>query len=208
MALNLPVSGGREFKNVPAGMHLAICNMLVDAGMQPGSRRFPNLKHRLYLRFEVPGERVEYEHNGQKIEGPSTIGSWYVASMNAKAILRQHLEGWRGRKFSDDEAAAFDIETVLGKPCMVMVMEGEDGKTYLRGIGPAPKGTTAKAENPLLFYGPGSTKEAFEKLPDWLRKRIENAPKPEQASVASGGQYEPWEQGSDATSDPMDDIPF
>ncbi|TAN06133.1 MAG: hypothetical protein EPN38_09365 [Rhodanobacteraceae bacterium] len=183
MSMNLPVSGGRDFKSIPAGMHLAICNLLVDAGMQPGSRAFPALKHRLYLRFETPDQRVEYEHDGKKVEGPLAIGNWYVASMNAKATLRQHLEGWRGKKFSDEEAGAFDIETVLGKPCTIMVMEGEDGKTYLRGIGPAPKGCIAKAENPLLFYAPGSSSEALAKLPEWLRKKIENQPAPEPAGT-------------------------
>jgi len=196
MALTLPVSGGRDFKNVPAGMHLAICNLLVDAGMQAGTSRFPQLKHRLYVRFETPEHRVEYEHDGKRIEGPLTIGQWYVASMNAKAILRQHLEGWRGKRFTDEEASAFDIENVLGKPCTIIVMEGEDGKTYLRGIGPAPKGCVAKAENPLLFYAPGASREAYEKLPDWLRKRIEYQGPNE--AVPLSGQDSAFE----------DDIPF
>lgn len=202
MALNLPVSGGREFEHVPAGMHLAICNLLVDAGMQHGSSRYPALKHRLYLRFEVPEHRVKYEHHGKTIEGPLTIGTWYVASMNAKAILRQHLEGWRGRKFSDEEAAAFDIETVLGKPCTLLVTKAESGgRTYsnIRMIGPAPKGTAVKAENPLLFWAPGSPKETFEQLPDWMRKRIESAPPMTSAQETSGEDYQSW---------PDDDIPF
>jgi hypothetical protein len=204
MALNLPVSGGRDFERVPAGMHLAVCNLLVDAGMQPGSSRYPALKHRLYLRFEVPEHRIEYEHQGKRIEGPLTIGAWYVASMNAKAILRQHLEGWRGRKFTDEEAAAFDIETVLGKPCTLMVTDAEQGgRTYsnIRMIGPAPKGTVLKAENPLLFWAPGTPKEVFEKLPDWLRKRIENAPPmtAQGGSQPSESEYQPWEDS---------DIPF
>ena len=197
MAMNLPVSGGRDFKNVPGGMHLAICNLLVDAGLQPGSPKFPQVKHRIYLRFETPGHRVEYEHDGKKIEGPLTIGNWYVASMNSKSILRQHLEGWRGKRFTDEEAGAFDIETVLGKPCTIMVMEGEDGKTYLRGIGPAPKSCSIKAENPLLFYGPDSPREAYDKLPEWLRKKIDAQVKPEPVQASGGSDYQSWDDGSD-----------
>lgn len=200
MALTLPTSGGRDFERVPSGMHSAICNMLVDAGMQPGSSRFPQPKHRIYLRFETPDHRIEYEHNGQKIEGPLTIGLWYVASMNAKAILRQHLEGWRGRRFTDEEAANFDIEQVLGKACTLMVTENEQGGrvfSNIKMIGPASKGVVLKAENPLLFYGPGSPRSAYEKLPDWMRKRIDNQVQPEpNQSIGSGGD------------DPFDDIPF
>lgn len=206
MAMNLPVSGGREFERVPSGMHPAICNLLVDAGLQPGSSRYPAPKHRIYLRFETPDHRITYEHNGQKIEGPLTIGIWYVASMNAKAILRQHLEGWRGRRFTDEEAAAFDVESVLGKPCTLMVTESEQGgKTYsnIKAIGPAPKGVKLVAENPLLFYGPGAPREAYEKLPDWMRKRIDSQVQPEPAASAQAGSdgsnYQPW---------PEDDIPF
>lgn len=200
MALNLPVSGGRDFERVPSGMHTAVCNMLVDAGLQPGSSRYPQVKHRIYLRFETPDHRVEYEHNGQKIEGPLTIGLWYVASMNAKSILRQHLEGWRGRRFTDEEAAAFDIESVLGKPCTLMVTEAEQGgRVYsnIKAIGPAPKGLALKAENPLLLYVPGSPRSAYEKLPDWMRKRIDNQAHPEPASNgAPGSGGDPWDDES------------
>lgn len=200
MALNLPVSGGRDFERVPSGMHTAICNMLVDAGLQPGSSRFPTLKHRIYLRFETPDHRIEYEHNGHKIEGPLTIGLWYVASMNAKSILRQHLEGWRGRRFTDEEAAAFDIEQVLGKPCTLMITEAEQGgRVYsnIKAIGPVAKGLVVKAENPLLLYVPGSPRSAYDKLPDWMRKRIDSQAQPEPASsagVATDGQDDPFEE--------------
>ena len=176
----------------------------MDAGLQPGSSRYPAPKHRIYLRFETPDHRIQYEHNGQKIEGPLTIGLWYVASMNAKSILRQHLEGWRGRRFTDEEAASFDVESVLGKPCTLMVTEAEQGgRVYsnIKAIGPAPKGSKLVAENPLLFYGPGASREAYEKLPDWLRKRIDNQvqAQPAAGEGASGGDYQPW---------PEDDIPF
>jgi hypothetical protein len=204
MSMNLPISGGREFERVPGGMHPAICNLLVDAGMQPGSSRYPQPKHRIYLRFETPDHRITYKHNGQDIEGPLTIGIWYVASMNAKSILRKHLEGWMCRRFTDKEAAAFDVESVLGKPCTLMVTETEQGgKTFsnIAAIGSAPKGVVLKPENPLLFYGPDSPRSDYEKLPDWMRKRIDSQAQvePPASAVAGGSEYQPW---------PEDDIPF
>jgi hypothetical protein len=163
--VTLPVgsNGGGDFKRAPAGSHIAVCNLVADCGIQPGSQAFPAPKRKLYVRFEIPAERVEYEKDGKQVEGPLTIGSFYTASMNEKATLRKHLEGWRGKKFSDDEAAAFDVSALLGKACMLSVVESDSGgKTYanIAGIGSMPKGVSSpKAENPLLYFDSESSAE-------------------------------------------------
>src|SRR4249919_1035966 len=180
MAMTLPVgsNGGGDFKRAPAGSHIAVCNLVADCGMQPGSQAFPSPKRKVYIRFEIPAERVEYEKDGKPVEGPLTIGSFYTASMNEKATLRKHLEGWRGKKFSDDEAATFDVSVLLGKACMLSVVESESGgKTYsnISGIGSLPKGMHApQAENPLLYFDDDSNPADLEKLPKWLREKIES----------------------------------
>lgn len=179
MALTLPVgsNGGGDFKRAPAGSHIAVCNLVADCGLQPGSPQYPAPKRKLYIRFEIPAERVEYEKDGKPTEGPLTIGSFYTASMNEKATLRKHLEGWRGKKFSDEEAGSFDVSALLGKACMLSVVESESGgKTYsnIAGIGSMPKGMPApKAENPLLYYDSDSGSAELEALPKWLREKVE-----------------------------------
>ena len=190
MALNLPVggNGGGDFKRAPAGSHIAVCNLVADCGLQPGSQAFPSPKRKIYVRFEIPAERVEYEKDGKPVEGPLTIGSFYTASMNEKATLRKHLEGWRGKGFSDDEAASFDVSSILGKACMLSVVESESGgKTYsnIAGIGKLPKGMTApEAENPLLYYDEGSSDDDFDALPKWLREKIENQIRPSRPAAS------------------------
>jgi len=180
MALTLPVggSGGGDFKRAPAGSHIAVCNLVADCGLQPGSAQFPNPKRKVYIRFEIPAERVEYEKDGKQVEGPLTIGSFYTASMNEKAALRKHLEGWRGKAFTDDEAGKFDVSALLGKACMLSVVESEHGgKTYsnISGIGKLPRGMDApEAENPLLYFDNDSSRADLDKLPKWLREKIEN----------------------------------
>lgn len=189
MALTLPVgsNGGGDFKRAPAGSHIAVCNLVADCGLQPGSQSFPAPKRKIYIRFEIPTERVQYEKDGKEVEGPLTIGSFYTASMNEKATLRKHLEGWRGKAFSDDEAAAFDVSAILGKPCMLSVVESESGgKTYsnISGIGAVPKGFDApKAENPLLYYDEENQKQ-FDELPKWLREKIEQQLTPSRPSAS------------------------
>lgn len=179
MAMNLPVGGGGggDFKRAPAGSHIAVCNLVADCGLQPGSQAFPAPKRKVYIRFEIPAERVEYEKDGKTMEGPLTIGSFYTASMNEKATLRKHLEGWRGRKFTDDEAAAFDVSKIIGKACMISVVESENGgKTYsnIAGIGSLPKGMPVpEAENDLLLYDADSGAAQYDLLPKWLKEKID-----------------------------------
>lgn len=178
MALTLPVggSGGGDFKRAPAGSHIAVCNLVADCGLQPGSQKFPAPKRKIYIRFEIPGERIEYEKDGAPMEGPLTIGSFYTASMNEKSILRKHLEGWRGRSFTDEEAGLFDVSAIVGKACMLSVIETEaNGKTYsnISSIGAMPKGISAPAlENEPLVYVEDDPK-IFNKLPKWLQEKID-----------------------------------
>lgn len=168
-------SGGGDFKSVPPGSHIAICNIVADMGLQPGSKIYPDPKHKVYIRFEVPAERVEYERDGTKINGPIVIGQAFTASMHEKATLRKYLEGWRGRKFSDDEAEKFDVSAILGKPCMLNVIENVvEGKIYsnINSISPLPKGVPAPmAENDLVYYAEEDTSK-FGLLPEWLKEKI------------------------------------
>jgi len=177
--MTLPVGGGGgDFKRAPSGSHIAVCNMVADCGLQPGSPAFPSPKRKVYIRFEIPNERVEYEKDGKQVEGPLTIGSFYTASMNEKSTLRKHLEGWRGKKFSDAEAASFDVSAILGKACMLSVVESESGgKTYsnIAGIGSIPRGVpTPDAENDLLLYDQESGPKQYEMLPKWLKEKIDS----------------------------------
>lgn len=209
MALTLPVgsNGGGDFKRAPAGSHIAVCNLVADCGLQPGSAQYPAPKRKIYVRFEIPAERVEYEKDGKQVEGPLTIGSFYTASMNEKATLRKHLEGWRGKKFSDDEAAGFDVSALLGKACMLNVVESESGgKTYsnIAGIGSMPKGVSApNAENPLLYFDSDSGSAELDKLPKWLREKIEGQLRPSRPAA-----NESHAGSSDFHDDNLADIPF
>lgn len=187
MALTLPVGGGGgDFKRAPAGSHIGVCNLVADCGLQPGFEGKPQRK--LYIRFEIPEERVEYEKDGKTVEGPLTIGSFYTASMNEKANLRKQLEGWRGKAFTDDEAAQFDVAKLLGQAVMLNVVEKESGgKTYanIAGLSKLPKGMEApKAENPLLYYDAESPDSSLEALPPWLQEKINAQLRPSRPSAS------------------------
>lgn len=174
MALIVKSKGGEDFKKVPAGNHVAVCNLVADVGLQKTGY---GPKHKIYLRFEVPEERTSYEKDGKQFEGPLTIGSFYTASLSKKATLTGFLEAWRGKGFTKEELDGFDLFNVLGAPCMLNVIHqtSEDGsKVYanIKSIAALPKGMPRpKAENPLLKYSPDDESD-FAKLPEWLQKKI------------------------------------
>lgn len=204
-------AGGGDFKSVPSGSHIAVCNLVADLGLQPGSAAYPAPKHKVYIRFEVPAERVEYEKDGKKIDGPVVIGSFFTASMHEKATLRARLEGWRGRKFTDDEAANFDVSTILGKPCMLTVVEnviGDKVYTNIASISPLPKGVSAPInENDLLYYAEDD-RQQLKVLPDWIKEKIANQikPKAESATGTYANRPDKYDYSDVGITD--DDIPF
>lgn len=187
--------GEKEYKLCSPGAHTAICNMVVDVGMQQTGY---GPKHKVYFRFEVPGERVEWEKDGQKHEGPLSIGQFFTVSLSQKSTLRGFLESWRGRAFTKQELDGFDLFNVAGVPCILNVVHNtvEGGKTYanIKAIMPLPKATAKpKAENPVLKYSPDAPGDK-DKLPDWLKEKIAKAvsvtPEDEPQTVAAGDDFD------------------
>lgn len=170
-----------DFEIVPAGNHVGICNALIDLGIQPGSGQYPAPKHQVYIRFELPTERVKYTKDGKEIEGPMSIGRAFTASMSEKANLRKFLESWFGKKFPNDEAAAdFDVQQILGRKCLLNVTHTEKGgKTYanIANATPIPKGMSAdyKQHNQSLYFSLNTPDQVvYQSLPQWIQKKIDS----------------------------------
>ena len=179
MSLTLKVEEGGSFELLPAGTHLAICIKLIDFGPQEveynGEVKEQN---KVRLMFEVPAERITWtDAEGVEGEGPMTVGKTYTASMYVMATLRQHLESWRSRSFTEVEEAGFDIKNVLGKPCMLGVQHKEyNGKPYaaITSISPVMKGMDVPVpENDLVAFDFDVHSEAeFDALPEWMREKV------------------------------------
>ena len=205
MAIIAKESGGKDFEPLAEGGHAAICDMMVDLGMQD-SHFGP--KHKVYIRFQVPEERVTWEKDGESFDKPAVIGGTFTLSLSAKSTLRPLLEGWRGKKFTSDEVRGFDITKVAGKPGYINVVhdEGNDGKTYaqLASIMPIPKGMAApELEGVVLIYEDGDPNDVFDKLPEWLQKKIKDQIV-EKEEPAPRGRPQPAAFDTDLD----DDVPF
>ena len=192
-------TGGGDFKIPDQGTHIAVCNMVVHIGLQPASNPAYKPKDTIYIRWELPNERMTWtDKEGKEHEGPMVIGNYYTNSLSPKSYLRKDLEGWRAKAFTEEELNGFDVLKILGKPCMVTIVHNTSGqKTYanVASVAAIPKGTTApEAEIDLLKYS-ADDPEDKEKLPEWLQDKISKQIIPEQ---------EPQSQEPDFD----DDIPF
>lgn len=212
--MKFPAKSTAEFEIVPAGNHVAICNAVVDLGLQPGSGIYPDPKHQVYLRWELPTERIKYQRDGKEIEGPMSIGRTFTASMSEKANLRKLIESWFGKKFPNDESAAnFDCSHLLGRACLLNVTHTEKGqKTYanVANATPIPKGMTAEYPQhnaSLLFSLESPDQLAYDALPEWLRKKIDERLREEKHEKDPGYAVEDDRRAGDA-DEFNDDIPF
>lgn len=188
--------GGGDFTPIPEGTHAAICNMVVDMGMQETTYLgAASVKHQCYIRWELPHERMQWKDpDGVDREGPMVIGKTYTVSLNEKANLRKDLEAWRGKRFTEEELNGFDLFQLLGVGCQVTVTHREkDGKTYsnVNGVAGWPKGMPrpTATECDLLKYS-DEEKADFEKLPEWMREKImKQIVQSEQPASPQGGGY-------------------
>lgn len=168
--------GSGNFEPVVAGSHAARCVSVIDLGVQQTPW---GGKEKCYIGFEVPAQRVEWtDKDGKEHEGPAFIGMTLTNSINEKSILGQLLTSWRGVPFTEDERKGFDLFTILGAPALINVIHKEkEGKTFanITGIMRLPQGMVVpNPETELVGYSPMDNKTAgnFEKLPEWLQKKV------------------------------------
>lgn len=196
----------KQFEIPPAGNHLAICYQMIEIGTEKGEYMGqPKENYNCRIVWELPNERKVFDPD--KGEQPHIIGRDYTLSMGEKANLRHHIDSWRGKALTDEEAQKFDITVLLGKPCMLNVIHGttKAGKQYAKvaSIAPVPKGMPIPPQtNPsfVFSYDEWDDKK-FAALPDWLRKRIELTPEFKQ-------RLETPPIGDEPFTDVQDDLPF
>jgi hypothetical protein len=169
MAIIAKDSGGKDFEPLPEGGHAAICDMMVDLGLQ--ETHF-GPKHKVYLRFQVPAERVQWE------------------------------------KFNAEDVRGFDITKVAGAPGFINIIHDDDnseGRTYanIASIMPIPKGMDKpRMEGELLVYEDGDPNNVFDKLPEWLQKKIKDQVIDRELEMTARPQQAAFDTDLD------DDVPF
>ena len=173
--MKIPQETASNYENAPVGTHAARCVSFIDLGSHQEEyqgKPKASLTRKVRLGFELP---LETMNDGR----PFTVSKRYTWSMNEKAILRQHLESWRGKPFEPADFGTFDIRNVLGKECSVSIKAWErDGKsgTGLDHVGKAMKGITIPpAINPLVYFSLERDEfslDTFQALPEKMQEFI------------------------------------
>jgi hypothetical protein len=191
--------GGSTFEPCEQGLHPAVNIGVIGIGEQSFVYKGETKTNdKVMLMWEIPSLRRSWENKeGEQFEGPVTISKEYTNSNDERSHLRRNLKGWRGRDFTDAEMDDFDIKSVLGKTCQLMVIHSNGkganaAKTYANvdNILPKKEGTDdLVAEQELVYYDPDEhTKESFSKLKEWIQKKVllPDGSSPYQTGGASG----------------------
>lgn len=182
MGLMAAATNNGSFELAPTGNHVARCYSVMDLGFQEtewqGEKK---VTRKVRIAWELPNELME---DGR----PFSVSATYTLSLNEKANLRKDLQSWRGRAFTEDELAGFDLFTVLGAPAMVNVVHNSanNGNTYANvgSVSPLPKGLECPAQvnESLKFSLDEYTEEAWNALPEWAQNKIA---RPDESSAGS-----------------------
>lgn len=202
----MPTPSKNEYESPLPGTHIGIAYKVLDLGTQkndyPGSDG--KSRRQVFIDFELPESR--------KLDGhPMTIGKFYTYSSHEKATLRLHLESWRTKRFNDEEIVKFDLFSVIGKPCLLNIIEKESGGVKIGGIGSMPaalKAAKYQAEGvPVKLWLTTElfNQAAFDGLTDGMKEIIKKSPEyHELQAVNLSDAAEP----SQPSAEINDDIPF
>ena len=165
----------KEWERAPAGTHAGWCTAVIDLGVQY-SERYDSSQQKVRIEWELSEER---QSTGEVF----LVGREYnnFVTLSGNSIFKRTLEAWRGQPFDADGLASFDIANLLGKPCMLTLMEnvGANGKTYtnVEGVTAVPKGLVmaAVSSEPFLFDFETRDPATWLRLPGWLQQRCEKA---------------------------------
>ena len=128
MAIIASGGGGSDFEQVPVGTHNAICYKLVDAGTSLNDFQGEiSKKHNVFIFWELPELRMTDDR-------PMVINCQYTLSLNERAKLRQHLQAWRNKSFTEEELKSFDLTKILGTTCKVDVGLTSGGNAKVVGV--------------------------------------------------------------------------
>ncbi len=207
MAINA-TNDSKPRELTPAGNYVARCISMIEIGTVE-EEYLGKLKslHKVRVTWEFPYELKVFDE--AKGEQPVVISKEYTLSMYEKANLRKELESWRGKAFTPEEATSFDIEKLLGAPCMINVIhkpsEKDPSKVYERisAITPIAKGTVCPPQiSPMFVLSYDQWDDAkFEKLPDFIKDKIKSSKEYKAMTLGESQEVNP-------DSDAPDDLPF
>ena len=192
MAIIASNTGGSSYEPIASGSYAARCYSMIHLGTIEETILGTTKKlNKVRITWEMPTElKVFKEENGEQ---PQVISKEFTLSLHEKATLRNFLKNWRGKDFTEDEAKSFDIEKLVGAPCMLNIThkKSKDGsKTYaeIGSVSTLPKGLSCPPQINDSFIWTYENFDAtkFGQLPDYLKNKMVNSD--EYKLAVTGGQ--------------------
>lgn len=177
--MKAPVTQQFERELIPAGVCVGRLYSIVDLGTVEFTWQGESKpRHEVRLVFEIPSIRREYKtKDGIEVKTCATVSKTYTFSMAEKANLRKELSSWLGKTFTDDEAADFDLDDLLGRVGMLNIVH-KDGTSakfhFIQNIMPLMAGVQASEpeHDYSTFWLSDFNQAMFETLPERVRNRI------------------------------------
>ena len=175
MSLTVNANPTSSISPIPEGTYLGVCNMLVDLGVQY-NETYKSSSRKVLIGWEIPEETFTVDGE----EKPRVLSKRYTASLDERATLRQDLAAWRGRDFTPEELAAFDLRNIVGASCLINVIHKEsNGKTYanISSIMALPKGMKkgTLSEPATVFDLDSCTLSDIDNLPKWIAEIVKKS---------------------------------
>lgn len=121
MAIYATKPEGGDFVRVEPGTYVARCYSMIHIGhVETEYNGEKKVVNQVNLTWELPDELAVF--NEEKGPEPYVVSKTYTLSMHEKSNLRKDLESWRGKGFTEAEAAKFDITKLLGVPCILSIV--------------------------------------------------------------------------------------
>lgn len=174
MSLTVTQGNQQEFEITPEGTYIARCFKVIDLGTQTvewmGEKKF---QQKVLVSWELLDPATK-----MKDDRPFAVTKKYTASLHEKAQLRKDLQNWRGKRFTDEELAGFDLKSILGAYCQIQVVHAEsNGNTYANVDAIMSTREKPTGVNPLVHFDiTDPDMKVFEGLSERLRGQIEASP--------------------------------
>ena len=173
---------------IEGGTYHGVCIGVVDVGTQVSA--LYGAKRQIIITWELP------EVLGEDSK-PRLQTHWYNMTLHDGSRLFLDLSAWRGKDFTSEELAGFDVCNIIGANCFLSIGIKPNGKPDVKSVSKLTK-TTPKVEpvRPTFCHSIDESGFNFdEKVPDW------------QANVALGSEEHKASALDNYEPEAFDDVP-
>ena len=158
---------------VEPGVYMAVCVGVVDLGEQY-SEKFKSYSNKVKFVWALPSETIEIDGKQEERQ----LSKEFTISASKKSKLREFLESWNSKTYSDDEFGEVDLFNQIGKACQLQVVLNDTGEySNVANLMPLPKGMPTPTSKTAFFtWDMDAWDDAvFEKLPEWTQEQIKKS---------------------------------